>query len=521
MLHLRFRCLAARRLPPPIAIFIAAVALASAASAGPPEPPANTALFQSLDGLAGGSNIYRSRVADMTPDGSVIVGSTTSERTMRSAGEALLWDWEDGALGLGDLEGPVFHSHAKGVSDDGEVVVGQGSNSYANAGAAFRWDADSGMLDLGILPGGEFASNAMGISGDGQTIVGISSTPGPYLATRWTEADGLRSLDGLPAGFTPTVAHDASFDGSVIVGYGDAKIEGSNWHRAFRWESSTGVVNLGALPNSMGRYYSRGWAVSADGTVVVGMSYADSGEEAFRWDALNGMTSLGPGLVGYDVAYGVSSDGRFIVGGTDDEAFVWDEDTGIRLVRDILENDYGIDLGGWRLWHARKISDNGRVIAGNGRNPDGHDQGWVAVLPAPRVAVEIDIEPGRDPNRIRPFSQALIPVAILGSESFDVADVDVGSLSFGPAGAAPLGGRKRLTLTRDTNHDGYDDLTSFYRTGESGIAAWDYEACITGRTLDDSILEGCDAIITGINCGKGFELALLAPLALVLQRRRR
>ena len=305
------------------------------------------------------------------------------------------------------------------------------------------------------------------------------------------------------------------------MGYGDALIEGRRWDRAFRWEASTGVVNLGALPNSFDRYYSRAWAVSADGAVVVGMSNGDSGEEAFRWDSVTGMTSLGPGEIGYDVAYGVSSDGRFIVGSTGGEAFIWDEENGMRLVRDILENDYGVDLGAGACGKARKVSDNGRVIAGNGRNPDGRDQGWVAVLPAPRIAIEIDIKPHMDPNHIRLFSHGLIPVAILGSESFEVSEVDVASLSFGPAGAPPLTGRKPPALTSDTNHDGYADLTSFYRTSETGIAVGDFQACIAAKTLDGSILNGCDAIVTEFGCGDGFELALIVPLAVVLRRRRR
>jgi probable HAF family extracellular repeat protein len=205
---------------------------------------------------------------------------------------------------------------------------------------------------------------------------------------------------------------------------------------------------------SLERYGSEARSVSADGTTVVGYSNSAGGEEAFRWTRAGGMVGLGD-LAGGEfksAAWGVSADGSVVVGvaTTDrgEEAFVWDSARGMRALKDEL----GGDLTGWRLLAARRVSDDGGVVVGEGIHDGRGMEAWRAVLAASPPPEGKFIRSDVDADGMVDISDAIILLEYLfltsqalpfldGGDANDDGRLDIGdavySLSFQFLGQPP------------------------------------------------------------------------------------
>ena len=194
---------------------------------------------------------------------------------------------------------------------------------------------------------------------------------------------------GLLPGDYESYAMGASTDGSVVVGASRFQDSFFFFQQPYRWTAETGMVGLGQLRDAN---WSSASGVSADGSVIVGnaafFTYPQGGDidwvEAFQWTEALGMLGLGflPGDT-YSAAYAVSADGSLVVGQSGSVAFIWDSVHGMRSLRDVLVNCSGLDLTGWTLSAASAISADGRSIVGWGIDPNGDTQAWLAALPPP------------------------------------------------------------------------------------------------------------------------------------------
>lgn len=144
-----------------------------------------------------------------------------------------------------------------------------------------------------------------------------------------------------------------SSDGSMIVGH-TGSADGTE---AFLW--ADGVVSgLGDLPG--GDFWSSAHALSLDGSAVVGYSLSDKGGEAFLWQdgAMTGLGDLPGGAFGSS-AWDISADGSIVVGASTSasglEAFIWADDVMTGLG----------DLPGDGFWStARAVSADGSTVVG-------------------------------------------------------------------------------------------------------------------------------------------------------------
>ncbi len=329
---------------------------------------------------------------------------------------------------LGFAPNGGFASEARGISDDGLVVVGASQTAQGFAG--FRWTRARGMRLIDGSASPYVDTTAYGVSPDGNWVVGLAfPSGGDFNAYRWSEATGLDILPDLPGDFDIGYAEAASFGGEVVVGIG---IGESGYVQPTYWDANGNVHRIGNFEGNA----TFAADVSADGRIIVGQGVADEGSlRAFRWTNEEGILFLeGFPSASSTQAVAVSLDGGTIAGlasvGSTVESFLWTDDFGItrltsidradttyvmdlsgdgsmcvgyvfefnvgadavvwrngkiQILQQMLEEEFGLgnSLSGWKLLSASSISGNGRAITGYGVNPQGNQEAWVVYLPEP------------------------------------------------------------------------------------------------------------------------------------------
>jgi uncharacterized membrane protein len=316
-------------------------------------------------------------------------------------------------------------TNVTGISGDGSVAVG------GNAIENFYWTERKGTVYIGGI--GVAQGGLPRVSADGRTIVGGAEFPnGNNSAALWLGGSDWQTLGGLsPAGCPDhSSVYGVSGDGSALVGLG--------WDgcraRGFRWEESTGMVDLGTLVEGRN---SRANHVSDDGHVIVGWNDTLSG----RWVAAKWVDGVEEYILDQGIHLGealaTNHDGSIIVGdecSDPDDAWIWTETTGVTCVglpgadNVIFDtSDDGRVMGGWwttspmhrqgvvyfdrqpvfladhllaagitdaqgwiSLGGVLAVSSNGRMIGGWGINGSGIQQGYLVKfgLDAPELTLD-------------------------------------------------------------------------------------------------------------------------------------
>ena len=113
----------------------------------------------------------------------------------------------------------------------------------------------------------------------------------------------------------------------------------------------------------------------------------------------------------------------------------------------------------------------------------------------PVLPVDIDIKPGSDPNSINLDSAGVIPVAILGSDTFDASTVDPSTVCLAGASVKLIGkGSKYSASLEDVNGDGYLDLVCRIETASFLVESGASTAVLEAETYDGQRIRGEDTI---------------------------
>lgn len=112
----------------------------------------------------------------------------------------------------------------------------------------------------------------------------------------------------------------------------------------------------------------------------------------------------------------------------------------------------------------------------------------------PCVGIGIDIKPGSYPNCFNLNSNGVIPVAILGSSTFDATQVNLTTLSFNGLAVRVKGNGAPQCSVQNVNGDAYTDLVCQFIDDPSTWAGGTATAILRGNLSDGTLFAGSDEI---------------------------
>lgn len=431
------------------------------------------AVFWNVDGVIrdlGTLGGKRSTASALNASGSVIGWSRLSdEMTFRG----FIWEGQ-GLVDLGTLPGH-HHSFPYVINDNG-VVIGTSFAEDFSQGIPFRWQ-NGVMSPMESLGGVESSASAINFIG---TAVGYSlDQNGDTKAVMW-QGTVLTELEPAGSMFSNAVGIN---DAGQVIGWFFPPGEDAH---GFLWEKGV-LTDLGSL----GAWGVAPMKINARGDIV-GSASAPDGQSvrAFLWRD-GTMLDLGT-LPGYQNSSASSINDEGQIAG-----YAWNHPGPTRAL--LWENGVMIDLGllpntdNAHVTEPNSINNRGQIIGGGGLTASNNNRAILWQPSDPVTMVAVDIKPGTEPNVLSVKSNGVIPVAILGTTTFDATTVEVATVRFGPSGAAETHATRHI---EDANADGIADLILHFATPATGIACGQTSAILTGKTLEGRPIRGTDAIQT-------------------------
>jgi hypothetical protein len=109
-------------------------------------------------------------------------------------------------------------------------------------------------------------------------------------------------------------------------------------------------------------------------------------------------------------------------------------------------------------------------------------------------SAQIDIKPGDALNCFNVDGNGAIPVAVLGSSTLDVADIDRSSLDFAGLDVRVRGNKMPSCGVEDVNADGFSDLVCHFADNPDAWAPGSGFATLRGLLMDGSEFNGSDSL---------------------------
>ena len=394
-------------------------------------------------------------------------------------------------------EAVSYNSVGSSVSIDGDTAVVGASSPYGiTTGEAyvFRFDG-TGWKQVARLTAedaalGDLFGASVSVSGTAIVIgAPCSANKGAaYVFTsngsEWVQAAKLTPDLAYPNGnfgvavsmSGNTIVIGAPYNGSSGAAY-VFKNEGAGWVQVKRL-TATDVADYGAFGDS----------VSIDGNrVLVGApgddEYAGSAY-VFRYNGTGwpraARLTVADAEGSDDIGFSVSTDGdRVLVGARGDDsgtgaAYLFKDDgTGWLQVAKLTATDGYL----WDSFGTSVSIDGNRALVGAPNN-NSIGAAYIFTLEEPgALEIVMDIKPGSDSNPLNPKSKGVLPVAILGSSTFDVTTIDPDTIQLSREGVegkvAPIRASygdvttstgSPMVACHELEGDGYADLKLKFRT---------------------------------------------------------